>query len=366
MTMKHLCLDSFEMDPNYTTSAPSVLSLAVNAWNNATGNGSHCSESEAWEWLYTMQPVYMIVLSVLGIMGNIFVLVVFCLHKKPCSVAEIYLSNLAAADLLLLSCLPFWAAYIANGFNWQFGSLLCRLVNAGINMNTYSSIYFLVLVSADRYLALVHAMSHGRMRRPLYAKISCLAVWSLGLLLSVPTLNFRHVQYEAQYNVTACRLVFPSLTVKLTCDAILTLVGFVAPLAVISYCTYRIIRALHAQHIERFNAENTERKATFLVLTVLLAFLFCWIPFHLLTIVDFLLYLGVVGGCALEHALDICSQLFTYLAFSNSLLNPILYVIVGKNFRKKVCELAKQINLSRKKAGSTKSHLSTLKTFASN
>lgn len=199
--MKHLCLDSFQMEANYTTSAPSVLPLTdlVNTWNNDTGNGSvQCPESEAWDWLYTMQPVYMVVLSVLGIMGNVFVLVVFCFHKKPCTVAEIYLSNLAAADLLLLSCLPFWAANVANGFDWQFGGLLCRLVNAGIKMNTYSSIHFLVLVSGDRYVALVHAMSHGRMRRPLYAKISCLAVWMLGLLLVVPTLNFRQLKYYAE------------------------------------------------------------------------------------------------------------------------------------------------------------------------
>ncbi|KAG5266028.1 hypothetical protein AALO_G00249030 [Alosa alosa] len=356
------------MDTNYTTPAHSVLPLTDpdNIWSNGTSNGSHCPDSEAWDWLYTMQPVYMAVLSVLGIMGNVFVLVVFCFHKKPCTVAEIYLSNLAAADLLLLSCLPFWAANVANNFNWQFGGLMCRLVNAGIKMNMYGSIHFLVLVSGDRYVALVHAMSHGRMRRPRYAKLSCLAVWSLGLLLSMPTLNFRQVRYLAQYNVTACIIEYPSLEVEFACDAILLLLGFVAPLAAISYCTYRIVRALHGQRVERFNAENTERKATFLVLAVLLAFLLCWIPFHLLTIVDILYRLGMVGGCALDQALDICSQLFTYLAFSNSLLNPILYVIVGKNFRKKVYELGKQISLIRKKAGSTKSQLSTLKTFASN
>ncbi|XP_062379167.1 B2 bradykinin receptor [Sardina pilchardus] len=356
------------MDTNYTTPAHSVFPLTDpnNTWSNGTMNGSHCPETEAWDWLYTVQPVYMAVLSVLGIIGNVFVLVVFCFHKKPCTVAEIYLGNLAAADLLLLSCLPFWAANVANGFDWPFGDLMCRLVNAGIKMNTYGSIHSLVLVSADRYVALVHAMSHGRMRRPLYAKLSCLAVWGLGLLLVMPMLAFRRVSYFPEYNVTACVLEFPSEELRLACDVVLLLLGFLAPLAAISYCTYRIVQALHGQRLERFNAENTERKATFLVLIVLLAFLLCWIPLHLLTVVDILFHLGVVGGCTLDQALDICSQLFTYLAFSNSLLNPILYVIVGKNFRKKVCELGKQISLSRKKTGSTKSQLSTLKTFASN
>ncbi|KAL2099245.1 hypothetical protein ACEWY4_005725 [Coilia grayii] len=354
------------MDTSYTTPSSLPLRDPLDMWSNGSGNSSHCPDTEAWDWLYTMQPVYMIIISVLGIVGNVFVLVVFCFHKKPCTVAEIYLSNLAAADLLLLACLPFWAANWLNGFDWPFGDLMCRLVSAGISMNTYSSIYFLVLVSGDRYVALVHTMSHGRMRRPRYAKLSCLAVWGLGLLLSVPTLNFRLLKYVEQQNVTACLLEFPNLQVWLACDIMLILLGFIAPVVAISYCTYRIILALHGQRMERFNAENTERKATFLVLAVLLAFLLCWIPFHLLTIVDILWRHGVVRGCAVEQALDICSQLFSYLAFSNSLLNPILYVIVGKNFRKKVRELVKQISLSRKTASSTKSQISTLKTFASN
>ncbi|XP_063080091.1 B2 bradykinin receptor-like [Engraulis encrasicolus] len=354
------------MDPSYTTPSTLPLKDSLNTWSNVSTNNStlKCPESEAWDWLFTMQPVFMTAVCVLGMIGNVFVLVVFCFHKKPCTVAEIYLSNLAAADLLLLSCLPFWVANWVAGFHWPFGDLMCRLVNAGIGMNTYSSIYFLVLVSGDRYVALVHAMSHGHLRRPRYAKLSCLAAWGLGVLLVVPQLHYRTLSHV--YNVTACVLRFPSLKAQLASDVVIVLLGFVVPVSAISYFTYRIIRALHGQRMERFNAENTERKATFLVLAVLMAFLLCWVPFHLHTIVDILWHLGAVSGCPLEHALDICGQLFTYLALSNSLLNPILYVIVGKNFRKKVRELLKQISLGRRTAGSTKSQLSTLKTFASN
>ncbi|XP_028837023.1 LOW QUALITY PROTEIN: B2 bradykinin receptor-like, partial [Denticeps clupeoides] len=327
-----------------------------------------CPYSEAWDWLYTMQPTYMFIICVLGIIGNIFVLVVFCLHKKPCTVAEIYLSNLAVADLILLSCLPFWAINIANEFNWQFGEALCRLVNTGIKINMYGSIYSLVLVSADRYVALVHTMSHGRMRRPFYAKLSCMAVWGLAILLSIPTLTFRHVHHVPEFDVTACLLDYPSLASELTCDLMLILFGFIIPLSVITFCTYRICLALQGQALDRFNAQNTEKKATVLVLVVLLVFLLCWIPFHLVTFLDVLARLEVLTGCVLETGLEICNQFFTYLALSNSVLNPILYVIVGKNFRKKVIELVKQFTLQRRMtSGSTKSQFSsTLKTFASN
>ncbi|XP_062862797.1 B2 bradykinin receptor [Trichomycterus rosablanca] len=298
-----------------------------------------CHESEAWDWLYTMQPVFMYVICVLGILGNVFVLMVFCLHKNACTVAEIYLGNLAAADLLMMSCLPFWAINVANSFEWQFGSLMCRLVNTGIKMNMFCSVYFLVLVSADRYVALAHAMTYGRMRRPWYAKLSCLAVWCLGVLLSIPALKFREVKLIPEYSVTACILNYPTREIELACDILLILLGFIIPVSVISFCTCKIIKALHWRVMDRFNVVKKERKATVLVLAVLIAFLLCWVPFHLVTLLDILLRSKVLSGCALEHGLDICNQIFTYLALSNSVLNPILYVIVGKNFRTKVKEL---------------------------
>ncbi|XP_028293617.1 B2 bradykinin receptor-like [Gouania willdenowi] len=305
-------------------------------------NESHCPHSEAWEWLTTGQPVYIMLIAVLGIVLNTFVLTVFFLQKKSCTVAEIYLGNLAAADLVLVSCLPFWAINIANDYNWPFGQFMCKAVNVGIKINVYSSIYFLVLVSIDRYIALVHPMSHGRMRRPKYAWLGCLLMWGFGLNMSIPTFVFREVKYFPDYNVTACFLNYPSEHLAVVFEAMLTVLSFIIPISIISFCTIKIIRALRTKTMSRFNADKTEHKATTLILVVLLAFLICWIPFHLVTLMDWLLRAEVLGGCYITNVVDICNQVFSYLAFFNSVLNPILYVIVGKNFRKKVSDLFKQ------------------------
>lgn len=286
--------------------------------------------------------MYILIITVLGIMLNVFVLMVFCLHKKACTVAEIYLSNLAAADLLLVCCLPFWAVNISNGFNWPFGEFLCKIITVGIKMNADSSIYLLVLVSIDRYVALVHTMSYGQMRRPKYAKLGCLLMWGLGFLLSVPALSFRRVQYFPNYDINACFLDYPNHTVELFCDVMLVVCSFIIPISIISFCTVKIIQTLRIKAIERLNAEKTEQRATTLMLVVLLAFLICWVPFHIITILDLLYRVELVGGCHLSRFLEIGNQVFTYFAFFNSVLNPILYVIVGKNFRKKVAEVFSQ------------------------
>lgn len=346
-------------------SIPDVSTTASYGNQNNT-NGTDCPETDAWEWLYTNQPVYILLIAVLGIVLNVFVLMVFCLHKKSCTVAEIYLSNLAAADLLLVSCLPFWAVYISNGFNWPFGIFLCKVVNLGIKINAYSSIYFLVLVSIDRYVALVHTLSYGQMRRPKYAKLGCLLMWGFGFVLSIPTLIYRNIKYFPEYGVHACFLDYQSQTVELFWDTMLVILCFVIPFSIISFCTVKIIQGLKIKTIDRFNAEKTEQRATTLVLVVLLAFLICWVPFHIVTALDILLRAEVFTGCHLTNVLDIANQISTYFAFLNSVLSPILYVIVGKNFRKKVCELFHQWSSKKTVSSeSTRSNLSsTLKTVA--
>uniref|UniRef100_A0A8C5HL08 Bradykinin receptor B2 n=1 Tax=Gouania willdenowi TaxID=441366 RepID=A0A8C5HL08_GOUWI len=288
-------------------------------------NESHCPHSEALEWLKTGQPVFMMFIAVLGIVLNTLVLTVFFLQKKSCTVAEIYLGNLAAADLVLVSCLPFWAISYANDLNWPFGQFMCKALNAGIIINAYCSIYFLVLVSIDRYIALVHPMSHGRMRKPKYAWWGCLLMWGFGLILSIPTIVFLEVNYFP--NNIVCMLNYPSKHFAVVSEAMLTVFSFIIPISIISFCTIKIIRVLRTKTMSRFNADKTKHRATTLMLVVLLAFLICWIPNYLITMMTWLLRVKVLGG---------------NLAYFNSVLNPILYVIVGKNFRKKVSDLFKQ------------------------
>ncbi|XP_072313835.1 B2 bradykinin receptor-like [Eucyclogobius newberryi] len=327
-------------------------------------NGSECPDSISWDIFNSSLHIYIFIISALGILLNIFVLLVFCLHKKPCTIAEIYLSNLAASDLILVSCLPFWAVNIYNNFQWPFGLFLCKVVNLGIKMNAYCSIYFVVLVSIDRYIALVHAMSHGRMRRPKYAKISCLLVWLFGLVLGSPVVIFRKVEYIADYDVTACFIDYPDIKFELFCDIMLTILSFIIPISIIAYCTLKIIQALRNKSMDRFHTEGTEKKATTLILAVLAAFLICWVPFHLISILDVLYRAKVILDCFTSNVLEFCNQIFTYLAFFNSVLNPVLYVLVGKNFRKKVSEVFHQWAIVRPvTSDSTRSHLSsTLKT----
>ncbi|XP_054470439.1 B2 bradykinin receptor-like [Anoplopoma fimbria] len=342
------------------TSIPANFTTAVMNGDQNKTNVTECHPTDLKEWNVNVIPVYILIIAVLGIVLNLFVLMVFCLHKKACTMAEIYLSNMAAADLFLMVVMPFWAVYAAKNFNWPFTDPLCPLITLAINMNAYCSIYFLVLISIDRYMVLVHPLSHEGMRRPKCAKLGCLVVWCFGLFLSIPTLVYRKVKYYPASNASFCQLVYPSPTVGHVSDVMLMMFSFIIPICIISFCTFRIIKALNNRLTVGSNTKKVDHKATNLMLAVLLAFMICWVPFHLIKILALFVYAKVLTGCTLNAILPICMSVFMYLAFFNSVLNPILYVIVGKNFRKKVRELFKQWSFTRTMTLSTASTRSNM------
>lgn len=296
----------------------------------------NCTYQAAWDWISSLQPVWLTVISILGLVGNGSVLIVFCLQRNPCSVADVYLGNLALANLVMVLCLPFWAMTIAQDYEWSFGEMLCKLINMAISMNYFCSILFLVLVSMDRYLALARPMSRSRLRRSSWAKRICLVIWIFGFLVSIPSLLFRSVRYFTDLNINACFLMYPDPGWRVQRNLSTNVIGFAIPLPIIAFCTYHIVKALRDCDVRFIPGVGTEKRAAHLVLIVLAVFLFCWTPHQVVRLLDTLHYYQLTPtGCLFGHILDISEQCSTYLAYADSAINPFLYVIVGKHFRKR-------------------------------
>ena len=68
---------------------------------------------------------------------------------------NIYIFNLALADALATSTLPFQSAMYLMG-TWAFGEVLCKVVIAIDYYNMFTSIFTLTMMSVDRYIAVCH------------------------------------------------------------------------------------------------------------------------------------------------------------------------------------------------------------------
>ncbi|XP_054909343.1 B1 bradykinin receptor [Poeciliopsis prolifica] len=294
-----------------------------------------------WHKIHILVPPYIFIVSLFGLLLNGFVLAVFAAHKDRLTVAEIYLCNLVLADFLLLCGLPFWAMYILNYFNWSYGEGLCKLVNSIVVLNFYTSIYTLVMISIDRYLALMKTTMARWLRRTRFAKIACFILWLFGLLLSLPSIVHRKVKFIEEYNTTSCILDYThGRSWKIAHQIMLNILGFVLPLVLILLSSWNIIKALaHKTENLAFHDFN-DTKSTVLVYTVILLFLLCWGPFQIFTFLDMLCDMDT-KMCS--SSLSLGNQVSVYLAFLNSLLNPLLYVFSGQYFRMKVVTMFKML-----------------------
>ncbi|XP_051793865.1 B2 bradykinin receptor-like [Acanthochromis polyacanthus] len=325
------------------TSIPANVSHETVDENHNNTDNTWC-RYDGKDWIVIVILVYILIISVLGIILNVFVLMVSWLHKTACNVAEIYLCNLAATDLFLMLSLLIWAVNVLTRFDSDSSETMCKLFLFSISMNSDCSIYTLVLVSIDRYLALVHPLTHGRKRRPFCAKLACAVVWGVCFLLNVPVLIYMEVKQDHEKNVSRCALSYSHQTDK-AISILNIILNLIIPILIISFCSLKIIQALRNTLRSSFSTQRKEQKATTLILAVVLAFLICWVPLHVFNILELLSRYNIVGIC--EFSLDLFQLISMILAFSNSVLNPILYVCVGENFCKKVKEVFSQIRNQR-------------------
>ncbi|XP_004481382.4 LOW QUALITY PROTEIN: B1 bradykinin receptor [Dasypus novemcinctus] len=300
---------------------------------------------EAWSLLYGALPAFVVATCLLGLLGNLCVLSALLLpRRRRLSVAELYLANLAASDLVFVLGLPFWAENIGRRFHWPFGAPLCRVVNGVIKANLFVSIFLVVAISRDRSRALTDPVGSRGRRRRRGARAACALAWAAGGVLSVPTFLLRRVAPVPPLNVSACVLQLPHPGWHYARMVELNVLGFLLPLAAIVFFNGRVLAALRRRAGLRGARRGGPggRKATALILALVAAFLLCWAPYHVFAFLDFLFQVGAARGCFWEEFIDLGLQAANFFAFLHCGLNPVIYVFAGGLFRARLRELYKR------------------------
>lgn len=143
----------------------------------------------------TVVPIFFSIIVVTGFFGNCLVILVVCANPQMrSSTTNILIANLAIADLLfVVFCVPFTAAdYMAR--IWPFGLYWCKTVQYLIVVTAFASIYTLVLMSVDRFLAVVYPITSRSIRTERNAKITILTLWIIILIASLPALYVHGIQ----------------------------------------------------------------------------------------------------------------------------------------------------------------------------
>ncbi|KAJ8009998.1 hypothetical protein DPEC_G00069980 [Dallia pectoralis] len=314
--------------------------------------GGMCDKSWVREFRGLYEPPLFWLIFTLGAMGNLMVVFIYTtVRHRLKTMTDVYLLNLAVADLLFLGTLPFWAADATKG--WVFGLGLCKILSAVYRINFFSSMLLLTCISIDRYVAIVQVTkAHNLKNKTLfYSKLVCLAVWIISGFLALPELIFAKVKSDHSGSLS-CVLVFPHNLLNRTKILVLALqicMGFCLPLLLMVLCYSIIIRTL-------LQAKSFEKhKALRVIFAVVAVFVLSQLPYNGLLVVDATQAANTtITDCHVSDCFDIAGQIAKSLAYTHACINPFLYVFIGVRFQKDLLRILKLCTSGLRQSGSGK------------
>ncbi|KAG9465454.1 hypothetical protein GDO78_018335 [Eleutherodactylus coqui] len=312
--------------------------------------------------------VLLIVTSILGLLTNIIVILVtgFLMKKNK---YKIWFLNLALADFTFLLFLPLYAVSVLRG--WSYGSIMCKIYHFLTFINMYCSIYILTALNIDRALSVAKPVWHLRFHSRRFCWCMCAVIWASSILCSIPSIVYSDVR---EGNICSLSFYDPTMIansynfdpedvedhlpidlipqeicsnfpvsdldqqiVTVWWEAILTAVRLVVPLAVVGYIIPLCV-ILFSNIIIALNMKNSKMVATsrlYRVVIVTIMSFFCSKTPYVLAFITYLVSIYTIKF-TLMYKLSIVLPLLFSIAATNSLLNPLVYVLVGKEVRSEI------------------------------
>ncbi|XP_052001951.1 C-C chemokine receptor type 6 [Xyrauchen texanus] len=286
----------------------------------------------------TIQSYIYSLICALGLVGNILVLLTYAFYKKAKTMTDVYLVNVALADLLFIIALPL--IIYNEQHDWYMGTWACKLLRGVYSINLYSSTLLLACISGDRYIAIVQARRSIQIRSQaqMYSCLFCSIIWLLAFILSLPTFIY-YEQYQENH-ITECIPNFErndmAKLMKVLVPSMQMLVGFVVPLMVMTFCYSCIMVTL-------LKARNFQKhKAIRVVLMVVFVFVLCHLPYNVALLVH-TSKLFTHRECKKEQDTLLTLSISRCLAYLHCCLNPILYAFIGVKFRSHFCQILQDL-----------------------
>ncbi|TSL16063.1 P2Y purinoceptor 8 [Bagarius yarrelli] len=293
------------------------------------------------KWTSNMTSAIYFFVILVNLCGNGLSLWLLLFRTYPKTPSIIFMINLTITDLALGLALPFQIMYQLQGYNWTLGTSMCNVITVTFFVNMYCSILTMMAISVERYMGIVRPMRFRRTNVNIkYAILACVVMWAIVLAVLNPMEKTDLTFYVQELNITTCfdvlkKDMLPTITHWAVFLFSMFFVLFLCPFIITVYCYIRIIRALIK------NSKNNQKgRAVRLAFTVMFVFIFCFAPNNILLLAH------TITKLYYQKSLYMYYKLSLSLSCINSCLDPFIYYLASKDFRRKMRQMFKLQNLS--------------------
>ncbi|XP_073250508.1 allatostatin-A receptor-like [Porites lutea] len=310
---------------------------------NTTANGSSswsCSSLINPEALKVGATVAFSLILVVSLVGNS--LIVLIVYKTPTlrKPINMLIANMAMSDLLYpIFLFPVKLVDFQVG-SWLIGGTLgqawCKMYAFLADISTLVSIQSLVLITVDRYAAVVVPL-----RSPFISRKVCrcliVGTWVLAAAFHSPYLfNFNLVEYQEEER---CMNQWEVIFGGTSSFDIYLLSGFIfffyIPFVVLVILYSKILIKLKGQvHPGEKSASAEEqrkrrnRNVLKMTVAIVVAFFICWIPFSIQLVTSYF-----VPKITLDCKFWVSYYVAYFMAYTNCAINPIICLTFSSNYR---------------------------------
>lgn len=287
-------------------------------------------------WLTRFVPSVYTVVLVLSLPLNITAILVFLKKMKIEKPAVIYMLNLALADVLFVSVLPFKIVYHFSGNDWVFGPQMCRFITAAFFCNMYCSIMLMTSISFDRFLAVVYPMQSLGWRTLTRASLVCFIIWLVAITGVTPFLLREQTMEIPKLNITTCHDVLRESELHgyyLHFFSVFSSVFFIVPFIISTVCYVCIIRCLSSSTIVA--KQNKKTRALLLCVAVFSVFIICFGPTNILLLIH---YIHFSYDNSLEY-LYFAYLLCVSISSISCCIDPFIYYYASSQYQRQFFSL---------------------------
>nr|XP_054771878.1 orexin receptor type 2-like [Lytechinus pictus] len=313
---------------------------------------------------YFLIAIYIIIFFV-AIMGNTMVCIAILKNDHMRTVTNYYIMNLATTDILIaFVCLPITITVDVSE-SWFFGRTACYLIPYFQLVLVCASIYTLMMIAVDRYLAICHPLKFQiRASRTL---LTIALVWVVSFFIALPVAVVNDLEPQAAsvhigkplWRMSCAENRWVGKVWEKLYHTAFFLAVYIVPLTVIGVAYTRVCRRLWSgipteegcgASKPSFNQANvvstttisksteaqlkSRRKVASMLIVVVIAFAICFFPFQLLNVLKKHNAFGNLRDASAQYNAVYIPYIIGHLmAFINSAINPIIYNFMSAKFR---------------------------------